>query len=237
MKIRERYEIIYYDREKLKERFWNKVIVGEHEECWPWIGATVSRGYGVIVVGTFTDKNGKQRVYHNYAHRLSLELDNGYPVPDNMQVCHSCDNPPCVNPEHLWIGTAKDNMRDAVAKGHHSKGIILDDDQVRGLFDMYDAGATPDEIRHRLNISHNTLTAYIKGKKQSAFIRSVKLLDGRMRSSKRKLSPQEVRWLREVYKNPSHPEYKTIDELAAVLDIDKMSVSRIARRIGYPDIE
>jgi hypothetical protein len=75
------------------------------EACWPWRGRRSPGGYGRGSFGTTT-----------YAHRRAYELAVG-PVPAGLDVCHACDNPPCCNPAHLWAGTARDNLRDAVAKG------------------------------------------------------------------------------------------------------------------------
>ncbi len=74
--------------------------------CWLWTGATV-RGYGVV------NWDGKVTLVH----RMVWEQENGRPVPDGLFVCHSCDTPACVNPDHLWAGTQTDNMRDMSAKG------------------------------------------------------------------------------------------------------------------------
>lgn len=76
--------------------------------CWIWTGGTFSDGYGNI--GT---SKGARR-----AHRVSYELYVG-PIPDGMQVLHSCDTPRCINPAHLSLGTAADNMRDRDLKGRH----------------------------------------------------------------------------------------------------------------------
>lgn len=81
------------------ERFWAKVI--KTGECWEWQGPD-QRGYGIF---------GWKR-----AHRVSWELHHG-PIPPGQHVLHQCDNPPCVNPEHLWLGTPRDNASDRGAKG------------------------------------------------------------------------------------------------------------------------
>lgn len=90
----------------LPERFW--LNVEKSAGCWEWIGAKRSTGYGQIV-----------KDHRNYlAHRVAWELTNG-PIPDGMFVCHHCDNRTCVRPDHLFLGTTTDNMRDMVAKGRH----------------------------------------------------------------------------------------------------------------------
>lgn len=79
--------------------------------CWIWTNGTNRAGYGVIVTG------GVRWL----AHRLSWKVYNGE-IPDGMIVCHRCDNPSCVNPNHLFLGTTKDNMDDMNKKGRHAKG-------------------------------------------------------------------------------------------------------------------
>ena len=75
-------------------------------ECMEWRGYTNGRGYPQKTI------NGRKVLLHRY----SWEWANG-PIPDNMCICHSCDNPPCINPDHLFLGTQADNMRDMYAKG------------------------------------------------------------------------------------------------------------------------
>lgn len=88
-----------------EKRFWERVNK-QPDGCWLWTGTTNLRGYGILA------RNNTMQL----AHRFSYELHKGV-IPDGMFVCHSCDNPPCVNPDHLWLGTNADNVSDMVAKG------------------------------------------------------------------------------------------------------------------------
>lgn len=91
-----------------KIRFFAKVK--KTESCWLWTGAKFTNGYGVFC--SYPKKNLK-------AHRFSYELHKGKIPPDKF-VCHSCDIKLCVNPDHLWLGTQKENIRDSMAKNRHS---------------------------------------------------------------------------------------------------------------------
>jgi hypothetical protein len=91
-------------------KFWARVDKRAPDECWPWLGGKHPQGYGRF------HYEGKSRP----ATRVAWEIEHNAPFPDGMFACHSCDNPPCVNPAHLWPGTNSDNIRDAVAKGRHA---------------------------------------------------------------------------------------------------------------------
>lgn len=93
----------------IEVRFWRHVDRRRDDECWVWIGGHFPDGYGCF------QENGAKR-----AHRISWSIANG-PVPDGASVLHRCDNPGCVNPSHLFLGTHADNMADKVAKGRQAR--------------------------------------------------------------------------------------------------------------------
>lgn len=94
----------------LAEKFWAKVAMIPFHECWEWTGARFRRGYGHLNTIGRAEKQ---------AHRISWELNFG-PIPNAMWVLHRCDNPSCVRPDHLFLGTRSDNMLDCLAKGRHN---------------------------------------------------------------------------------------------------------------------
>ncbi len=93
------------------KRFWDYVDKQDLSGCWVWTGAIKTDGYGQIRISR-----------KNYqVHRIAYELIRGV-IPDGLLVCHHCDNKPCVNPHHLFLGTHWDNAHDALKKGRLAIG-------------------------------------------------------------------------------------------------------------------
>lgn len=92
--------------------FSPRVVCEPNSGCWLWAGSRTAGGYGAVKIG---GRHGKSR----YTHRLSYELNCG-PIPVGAVVCHRCDTPACCNPDHLFLGSQGDNVRDAYAKGRMS---------------------------------------------------------------------------------------------------------------------
>jgi transcriptional regulator with XRE-family HTH domain len=101
---------------KIRDVFWPKVDTrpghGPNGDCWIWTGYADPSGYGSLAGGAlFPGRHSPVK-----AHQASWVLHNG-PIPKGLYVCHKCDNPPCVRPDHLFVGTQKQNIRDAMRKG------------------------------------------------------------------------------------------------------------------------
>lgn len=94
----------------LENRFWYHV--DKSGECWIWTASCGEKGYGQFKVGKTMER----------AHRVAWELENG-PIPDGIDVLHTCDNRKCCNPKHLFLGTDLDNMRDMINKGRDRKAL------------------------------------------------------------------------------------------------------------------
>lgn len=101
----------------IKDRFESKILKGAYTTCWLWTGFKTRLGYGYI--------RGGRKSPPMIASRVSFRLYVTDPIPSGLFVCHKCDNPSCVNPDHLFLGTAKDNTRDCISKGRFKKVFAL----------------------------------------------------------------------------------------------------------------
>ena len=150
-----------------EKRFWDKVDERGDDECWSWLASRSRFGYGNFRVGDKIE----------LAHRVVWEMING-PVPSGDHhgttcVCHTCDNPDCVNPGHLFLGTQRDNIRDRVSKGRSSGGSFRGEDNpssklaeldVLHIKDLLAAGCRQSGIAEAFNISGAEIYRIATGK-------------------------------------------------------------------------
>ena len=141
-----------------EERFWSRV--GKGPSCWEWTAGKFPYGYGSIKIGS-SDRG---------AHRYSYELHFGR-IPEGMMVCHHCDNPGCVRPDHLFLGSATENARDMVAKRRHVRmlgerhgGSKLTAENVIWARRRRRAGATYKELADVLGMSKGGIRSAVIGK-------------------------------------------------------------------------
>jgi hypothetical protein len=126
----------------------------EENGCWIWRGRVRSDGYGEISV------NGKGRATHRVAHEELIG-----PIPEGLQVCHKCDNRQCINPDHLFLGTQKDNQQDMARKGRgvlNRKGEAhpaakLTNDQYEEIRTLRKAGVMRKELAIKYNVSPSAI--------------------------------------------------------------------------------
>lgn len=143
-------------------RFWAQVDVRAPDECWEWQGGKIDSGYGRLRYGSYPGKI--------LAHRLAWKIHFGI-LPDDLCVCHRCDNPPCCNPMHLFLGTRCDNNRDRSAKGRTAEHrgsanpkARLSDDQVREIMGRWLDGETQVALGREFGVSQTTISRISVGK-------------------------------------------------------------------------
>lgn len=143
------------------ERFWSNVDrSGGADACWPWTGYRNAQGYGF---GSFG--------WTRHAHRQAFYLATGRYPAKRMDVCHACDNPPCVNPAHLWVGTHSENLLDASRKGRlntatgerHSQAK-LDWTKVRAIRSRVARGESQHALAAEFGVSQVAIHFVVTGK-------------------------------------------------------------------------
>lgn len=144
-------------RNRLEDVF-TRASRGAPDKCWEWTGARTSKGYGAMRLNGRTEP----------AHRLAYESAHG-PIPHGLCVLHRCDNPPCVNPAHLFLGTRGDNNRDAASKGRtrsgsQHPGAKLTEDDVRAIRARSAAGELGTELARAFGVTPQLISYIIRGR-------------------------------------------------------------------------
>jgi hypothetical protein len=142
-----------------QERFWRLVVRGDG--CWEWGAALLTSGYGRF---TYSPVRGAKVT--DGAHRVAWLLANG-PIPDGMFVCHHCDNKRCCRPDHLFLGTPLDNVRDMWAKGrarvYGSPRRRVVPETVAAIRELSAAGLSNREIARRHGVGAGTVSRIVNG--------------------------------------------------------------------------
>jgi hypothetical protein len=167
--------------EKLIERFFNSIDESESvEKCWNWTKLKKEKGYGLISYSS----SASQNYYREAAHRFSYRMHYGEVIPKGIFVCHKCDNPKCVNPFHLFLGTNYDNVQDMVRKGRGSKGekhsktlqqaaklglyntnVKLKKEDVFKIIELRKQGLTYKAIGEMFGVDYSNIYKITKGKR------------------------------------------------------------------------
>lgn len=144
-------------------KFWSLVDQTDQAGCWPWLGATNGQGRGRLWF------DGRMQ----YAYRVSVELTAGAPLGADVLACHTCDNPICVNPGHIFAGSHANNSQDASSKGrfrpnpatgetHHE--ATLSADLIRQAVSEYLSGdETQAEVASRYGVTQSAVSTWLRG--------------------------------------------------------------------------
>lgn len=162
-------------RNTKEEQFWS--YVDKSGDCWVWCGDT-DHGYG-----RFTYAKSKTR-----AHRVAYELEHG-DIPEGMFVCHKCDNRRCVNPDHLFLGTAADNVADRDRKGRQNRGTNvhtakLTEEQVKEIVALYATGSTVGSLSIKYGVKVNAIRRILHGQSWKHITQSPNFTDSTVQKIK-----------------------------------------------------
>lgn len=140
-----------------RERFWSRVAKGDGDGCWNWTGLVDSSGYGL-----FSFHGRRER-----ATRVAWALS-GATIPPGTAMCHRCDNPPCVRPDHLFTGTTLENMRDMANKGRSRHGerqntAKLTSARVMEIRGLTSQGASFVEVAARYGVTPQNIGLIARG--------------------------------------------------------------------------
>jgi hypothetical protein len=144
------------------KRFWSKVDIGSADECWEWNGPISNCGYGNFSVGGKRSPDFRQWAAHRYAWFIT----HGELLPE-LNVCHKCDNRRCVNPNHLFLGTNADNVRDKVKKQRQARGSKqghskIAETDISVIVRLYNDGKSQREIGEMVGLSQATISRILR---------------------------------------------------------------------------
>jgi DNA-binding XRE family transcriptional regulator len=207
------------------KRFISKIKINKEKGCWEWTDGLDKDGYGRF---TYYN-NGKQ--INCRSHRVAYETCNRELIPEGMCVCHTCDNPSCCNPKHLFLGTKKDNMNDRDNKNRQAKGnkvgtAKLNWDKVKEIRNLYNnCGYTLESIGVIYNVENPTIGKIIRNETwyDSNYIQN-KIVMGNS-----KITLNVAKNIRILYNTN---EYTQV-QLAKIFGIKQAAISKIIKNITW----
>jgi len=144
--------------EQVVSDFWSKVAIRANDDlCWEWLASKNKKGYGYVGIG-------EKRMVK--AHRFAWAYPD-YVIPDGLHVLHSCDNPSCCNPKHLFLGTQMDNIKDMISKkrDHFLTGLKLTSKEVLEIRSRYKVGGVSQSaLAKEFKVSHSNISFIIHRK-------------------------------------------------------------------------
>lgn len=169
------------------ERFWEKVERRGADECWPWMGSKLSNGRGQFHIRWEGKKNIRR-----FAYAIAWELANGLAVPADCVVSHICDNPNCVNPNHLRAVSQAENLHDSLRKGRFNAWGLqkLNAEQVLDIRARSASGETQKSIARVFGIARNTVSGIVN-LKTWAHLDSAEIVGQFRQSSRESLQPRQ----------------------------------------------
>lgn len=210
------------------QRFWSKVNIGDPNECWEWQAGKQHSGYG----------NFSLRGQGVRAHRVSWALANG-PIPKGRLILHRCDNPPCVNPNHLFDGSQADNMHDMSNKGRSpcgEKSAVTDftEEEIYSIRCRYARGETQRELAEEFRVAQSTIGRIVRfevwedvgGPKVSASTRITRRGAAGETNGRAVVSEKQANLIRHLYATGEF----TQQELGNRFGISRQAVGAIVRK-------
>ncbi len=161
------------------QRFWSKVNKAGPNDCWEWTGARTPDGYGFMFAGPLYEIDTRW-VRSN---RLSYEMHKG-PIPEGLSVLHHCDNPPCVNPAHLYAGTQQQNVKDRATRkrgkehrqgGESNDNAKLTEADIPTIIEMVRAGKRQGVVGTIFGISQQHVSRIVHGHSWAHLLKRTRL--------------------------------------------------------------
>jgi len=225
--------------EKIMLRMWRKIQIDAETGCWEWQGGKISSGYGEI--GYNSEKH--------YTHRLMHKIHNGFLTEEKPFVCHKCDNPSCVNPDHLFAGSPADNMHDAMRKGRMNWPRMLGEDhgeskltanEVVEIRERYAAeGVSQKQLAEDYDIGQPQVGNIVRGDKWphigGPLTKHGKGRNGSdtgVKGGNRKFDAEKVKEIRHKYNDTN----KSQREMADDYGVSKTAIGKIVRGDSWPDV-